>query len=53
MFYHEQKNVRVVVHGDDFTVLGPSKSLDWFRGVAQQRMEVKFKGRLERGNREQ
>ena len=49
MFYHEQKNVRVVVHGDDFTVLGPSKSLDCFRGVAQQRMEVKFKGRLERG----
>ncbi len=25
VFYHEQRNVRVVVHGDDFTVLGPSK----------------------------
>jgi len=49
VFYHEQKNVRVVVHGDDFTVLGPSKGLDWFRGVVHQRMEVKFKGRLERG----
>ena len=49
VIYHEQKNVRVVAHGDDFTVLGPSKSLDWFRGVVQQRMEVKFKGRLERG----
>ena len=28
VFYHEQKNVRVVVHGDDFAVLGPSKGLD-------------------------
>ncbi len=27
-FYHEQKSVRVAVNGDDFTVLGPSKSLD-------------------------
>ena len=49
VFYHEEKNVRVVVHGDDFTVLGPSKGLDWFRGVVQQRMEMKFKNRLERG----
>ena len=49
MFYHEEKNARVVARGDDFTALGPSKSLDWFRGVVQQGMEVKFKGRLERG----
>ncbi len=49
VFYHEQKNVRVVARGGDFTALGPSKSLDWFSGVVQQRMEVKFKGRLERG----
>ncbi len=46
-FYHEQKNI-LVVHRDDFTVFGASKSLDWFRGVARQRMEVKFKIRLER-----
>ncbi len=46
--YHEQKNVKVVVNGDDFTVLGPNKSLDWFRGLVQQRMEVKFNVRLER-----
>ena len=31
VFYHKEKNVRVVVYGDDFTALGPSKSLDWFR----------------------
>ncbi len=48
--HHAHKNVNVVVHGDDFTVLGPSKSLDWFRGVVQQRMDAKFKARLESGN---
>ncbi len=48
MFYREQKNVRVVVHGDDFAIPEAIKSLDWFRGVVQQRMEVKFKSRLGR-----
>jgi hypothetical protein len=47
--YHEDKIVRVVAHGDAFVALGASKSLDWLRGVIQQRMEVKFRGRLERG----
>ncbi len=29
----------------DVTVLGVSESLGWFRGVVQQRMDVKFEGR--------
>ncbi len=33
VFYHDQKNLRVVVRGDDFTVSGGSKGLDWFTGV--------------------
>ncbi len=49
IYRHEQNNIRAVVHGEDFTALGPRKSLDWFRGVVQQRMEAKFKGLLERG----
>jgi hypothetical protein len=48
-FYHEQKNTRVVVHGNDFAILEGSKSLDWCHGVVQRRVEVKFKNRLERG----
>ena len=28
MFYHAQRNIRVVVHGDDFTVLGYDEDLD-------------------------
>ncbi len=46
VFYHEQEKVRIFAHGDDFTILGESESLDWLREVTQKRMEVKFKGRL-------
>ncbi len=49
VFYHEQKSIQIVAHGDDFAVLGADESLDWVRGVVQQRMEAMFKGRLERG----
>ncbi len=31
LFYHEPRNVRAVVYGDDFTVLGSEEQLDWFR----------------------
>ncbi len=47
--YHEQKNIRVGMHGGDFTIRGANNSLDWFLGVVQQRVEVRFKNRLERG----
>ena len=29
-FWHERKEIRVVVHGDDFTALGWQENLDWF-----------------------
>ncbi len=46
VFYNKEKNVRVVFRGDDCTVLGPPKSLDWFREAAQERTEVTFKSGL-------
>ncbi len=46
VFRHEENIVRVVAPGGDPTVLGPSTSLDWLRGVALDRMEVRFKSRL-------
>ncbi len=49
MFHRKEKKVRVVVRGDAFTVFGPTKSLDCFHGGVQERAEVKFKSRLERG----
>ena len=30
-FFHKARNIRCVVHGDDFTLLGARKDLDWFR----------------------
>ena len=46
LFYHEPRNLRCVVYGDDFTVLGPEEALDWFRKQMLTRYEVEFKARL-------
>ena len=31
MFWHTERKIRVVIHGDDFTVLGTHEGLMWFR----------------------
>jgi len=46
VFFNKERNIRVVVHGDDFTCLGNAHDLDWFRNQIIQRYEVKFRGRL-------
>ena len=46
MFYHRVRDIRLVVHGDDFTVLGNEVELDWFRERISSRFEVKFRARL-------
>ena len=46
VFYHEERSVRIVVHGDDVTALGKTQGLDWFRKDISQRYEVKLRGRL-------
>ena len=46
MFYHPFKEVRVVVHGDDFTVAVVPEGLDWFREDIKNRFEVNFRARL-------
>ncbi len=35
VFYRKQREVRAVVRGDDFTVLGSRVGLDWLREVIQ------------------
>ena len=45
-FRHESRDVRAVVHGDDFTLIGPRKSLDWFKARIEGRFEIKYKGRM-------
>lgn len=46
IFHPVVKELRVVVHGDDFTVLGRDDSLDWLRERIGEEYEVKFRGRL-------
>ena len=41
-----ERELRVVVHGDDFTALGWEKELDWFRRKISEKFEVKFRGRI-------
>ena len=38
--------MRAVIHGDDFTVTGTDKELDWFRERIAESFEVKLKARL-------
>ena len=45
-FYMEGKELRVVVHGDDFTILGHESDLKWFRDKIRKRFEVKIRGRI-------
>ena len=49
-FHHKEKDIRAVVHGDDFTMLGSRKHLDWFKGRIEEKFEIKYKGRM--GERE-
>ena len=43
---HPIRNIKAVVHGDDFTLLGHRDSLDWFRKMIENKFEIKFRGRM-------
>jgi hypothetical protein len=45
-FWHSGRQLRAVIHGDDFTILGNEVELDWFRDKVQSKFEVKIRGRL-------
>ena len=52
VFYHAEKDLRVVIHGGDVTLGGWEGDLDWFTEQISNKFEVKFRGRLgERGNK--
>ena len=48
---HDEKELFVTVHGDDFTVVGPSSSLNWFKMKMYEFYEIKaeFLGPKEEG----
>ena len=43
---HESKDLRVVVHGDYFVVLGPWRAIRWLRGVLKDKLEITFRGAM-------
>ena len=45
-FWHPRRDIRVVVHGDDFTVLAEEEQLDWFRREISKKFDAKFRGRI-------
>jgi len=46
VFFHDKRELRCVVHGDDFTILGWEKDLDWFWKEISTAFESKHRGRL-------
>ena len=46
MSFTTARNIRVVVHGDDFTLLGYEESLDWFIEQLKKKFEYKHRRRL-------
>ena len=42
-FHHRARNLRVVVHGDDFIAVGGRLAVGWFRGRLEGRFEIKHK----------
>ncbi len=47
LIYHEGRNIRAVVHGEDYAVLGRSEDLDWFRWVIKKRDGGEAQGEVE------
>ncbi len=49
-FYHNFRDIRAVVHADDFAMLGNCQELDWFKSRIESKLEIKCKERM--GERE-
>ena len=45
-FYHAGRNLRVVVHGDDFTCLGPKAEITRYEDELASRFEIKRRGHI-------
>ena len=51
-FTHNTRPLDCVVHGDDFTTLGPEEDLTWFESEISKAFEVKLRGRLGGGEKD-
>ena len=50
VFRHEERQIAVSVHGDDFTASGPKPFLDWYVSEMQKLYELTIGGRLGPGD---
>ena len=48
-FYHPERDITIVVHGDDFTALATDDELNWYETEFQKYFEIKIRGRLGEG----
>ena len=46
LFYHPGKDLRVVVYGDDFTIVGACGDVNWFEAEMESRYAITKRGRL-------
>ena len=46
VFFHPERNMTIVVHGDDFNALGTSADLDWYEKCLADNFEIKVRGRM-------
>ena len=46
IFYNPEKDIRAVIYGDDFTMLGAEHHLDWFKAQLAKAWEIDHKARL-------
>ena len=53
VFYHEERQFRCVVHGDDFTFLGFGSDLDHVTVLMSKWYDIKVRGRLGGGKDDQ
>ena len=45
-FFHDEKNIRVVVHGDDFIIEGAECDLRWVEATLRKKYIVKMRAML-------
>eukprot|EP00973_Karenia_brevis_P079373 11015034-Karenia_brevis.AAC.1 len=46
VFYHKERDVSLVVHGDDFTICGSEKNWKWVRSLMESCFEIKVRAVL-------
>ena len=43
-FHHPDRDIKLVVHGDDFTAMGLKSDLDWYETQLARHFELKIRG---------